>query len=132
MSDGANATVFGPIWDWFGNIALPWFRDLFLSTGRAVIRVLTPQILTFVAIWKVIKMMVTFVSWAIVELHDSMMRVDFAAFVAPDSTLLVYGAFMNRFLPLTETFAIVILMVNLCIVVILVRWFKSFLPSISN
>jgi len=43
-----------------------------------------------------------------------------------------YYTFLDRFLPLSEAFAGMIVMFNVWLCVVVLRWVKSFVPTISN
>ena len=75
---------------------------------------------------------ISFTAWAInqmVELADS---VDLSDIETGSVTLLQFGAFINRFVPLTESFALAIIIFDIWALVTAFRWVKSFVPTLSN
>lgn len=120
------------IWDWFGQEAVPWFTAAFKGLLDGFLRMVGPlawawlKIMTFVGIW------LELVSLSIASLREGLIEMSSMELFKPDGALLYYGSFMNRFLPLTETFALAILISHLYFLVIVVRWVKSFIPTLSN
>jgi len=86
----------------------------------------------FYAVWHLGAAILALWLWAVEKFVYTLL--DLLALELPvlQGALLPYYVFFNRFLPLEETFAGVIVVFGIWQVVIIVRWTKSFIPFISN
>lgn len=122
------------LWDWFGNVALPWFSRLAWSFLDGLSRLFGGYLLLWFKVMGAVVVLFEGIRWSIYTVGEAIANIGIAlpSMVGPNSTLLHYGTFINRFLPLTESFALFVLLAGLWVSVIIVRWVKSFIPTISN
>lgn len=121
-----------PLWNWFRDNALPFFKGLFES---AIEFLMFNTRFIFSAgkfIWLVACGVIVASYWAVVTISDMMENLDINALAHPTAQMLQYYAFMNRFLPLAEGFAGAVICFDVWLVIVLIRWIKSFIPTLSN
>lgn len=123
------------LWTWIAN---SWqiIRDEFWDIVSWVWdrykgwHILTFKMLT--AFLSFIFLVISSVWWALQTMAEMLASIDPSQINAGSTTMLQYGVFINRFVPLTEALAGAILLFHLWISVILFRWVKSFVPTVSN
>lgn len=120
------------LWSWFADNFRPWLANLAWSVMDAFARLMGPWALVLLKIAAVVWILLEGLRWAVPVMSEAVASIVFSGLFKPNSTLLVYGAFINRFVPLVECFAMVVLMAHLWIAVIILRWAKSFIPLWSN
>lgn len=121
-----------PLWNWFSDFFVPIFRDAFrvlmgfcklaLAVFRAIFRNWHTVFVGFMGL----------LVWMLNELTTSINNLDLQALSKPAGTMIQYFAFMNRFVPLSEAFAGILVIFNIWLFVTSIRWLKSFIPTISN
>ncbi|MEK7950400.1 hypothetical protein [Luteolibacter soli] len=102
-----------------------WFNDkiqTMFNTGWAVLY----------AAWSIVLVFAALGAWAIGQISDSLSHIDLQAIKTGSGSLLQYGAFINRFIPLTEAASVSIIVFNIWLAVTILRWIKSFVPFVSN
>lgn len=120
------------LWTWFGNQAIPFFKRLAKGTVDLLLRSCLPFFAPAIKVVSVVWVLLEGVFWAMQVVGDSMAQIALSGILRPESALLTYGAFINRFVPLVESFALIVLLAALWTSVIVVRWIKSFIPFFSN
>jgi hypothetical protein len=120
------------LWTWFGNTFYPVLESLFRGLVSVLSRLFGPTFVILMKLAGVAWAMLEGLVWAVSTISDGIQEITVSGILKPDSSILVYGAFMNRFLPLTESFAMIAVLASLWSVVIAVRWIKSFIPTLSN
>ncbi|RYD49898.1 MAG: hypothetical protein EOP85_00690 [Verrucomicrobiaceae bacterium] len=119
-------------WGWFANFFVPIFRTLwkdwlrvFISFSEVLFKILK-NLYFIMWVW------MTLAIWAANKILDTINELTFADISGPSAQLLQYYAFMNRFIPLSEAFAGVIVSFHIWLLVTTLRWIKSFVPTLSN
>lgn len=70
--------------------------------------------------------------WAFDQFENTISDIDFGDWQLAGTDLLLYGRFIDRFIPLTEGLSIAVLFGNIMVLVVIWRWVKSFIPTLSN
>ncbi len=120
-----------PLWNWMADNFVPWLKTFLTALLEVYLGPLFAFLLPVAKIVTAIVAALELIAWALVILIDSLANFDLSGFVAPDSALLTYGLFIDRFVPLHEALAFAILAFTLWQVVLLARWvrfFFKFLP----
>ena len=123
-------------WAWVASSAWPALRDTILEGGAWVLdkffSVSKLYWLLACTLFSLVLTLAMATAWAVREIADMMSTVDFQAIKAGSAGMLQYGAFINRFIPLSEGLAGAIVCFDIWLVVVTIRWIKSFIPTVSN
>jgi len=129
----------GPLdkfWHWLQNefwLTLKYSLNFFFAaiTDKIQLMFNTAWAVMYAA-WSIVLVMFSLGLWAVQQISESLADIDLQAIKAGSASMLQYGAFINRFIPLTEGAALSILVFNVWLAVTILRWIKSFIPTISN
>jgi len=120
------------VWTWFANEAVPWFVAALKGVLNALVRWLGPVAVVILKVTTVVMVICEISVAAISQLAYSFHEMLQMELFKPDGALLTYGVFINRFVPLTETFAMAIVIANIYVLMIVFRWLKSLIPTMAN
>ena len=124
--------VFTGMWDWFVDVAFPFFIKLFDNFLNDILKKLFP----FFGFFKFLSILVIGIIgatlWSLSYLNNAMANIRLADIKGPSGEMLSHYTFMNNFLPLGEAFAGAILCFNVWFIRTAFRWVKSFIPTLSN
>jgi len=112
--------------DWVSGELKNWLWGLVRSALEWFDKQSSPLMKVVAALWVFAVAWVALMVWASAEVVASI--TDFCATGLPtlSGTLLPYFQFLNRFIPLEESLATMLVLFHLWLVVVLVRWIKSF------
>ena len=122
------------MWNWFADKFVPFLKGAF-ETLFSVIGGWFGVAWSFVLmVWAIVAGILTLIVWAFGKLTQLVSTLDIEALASlkPMAGMLHFYVFINRLVPLDEAFAGVGVCFTLWLTITLIRWIKSFLPSVSN
>lgn len=120
------------MWSWFASFFMPSLASSFQAL-MGFGKLLSSVFLAIFKNWQVILgVFLALLIWALNTAATAIASIDLTTVPKPAVVLLQYYTFMNRFLPLTEAFAGIVIIFNIWLFVTTLRWIKSFVPTISN
>jgi len=123
----ADATS-SPIWNWFANTAGPWFAGWFTK----FLDYLKYQWSILKFMWALVAGFFSVLIWAVTSIADSLAAIDFTHITGPTADTVVYYRFIDRFVPLHEAMALMVIYSSIWTAMICIRWIKQFVPTLSN
>jgi len=127
-----NDSFLSGLWDWFASVAMPWLSSLV----RGALEKVTPFLLVVVKMaafsYTVTVGVWSLITWAWSFCLDQFQVMLSTNWPAVQGNLVVYYTFINRLVPLSETIATAIVVFNIWVAVVVVRWVKSIIPTLSN
>lgn len=120
------------LWEWFSKEFVEWIKVALRGALNAFVRWLGPFAMIMLKVSVIVCAAFELTLAAISQLAFSLHELIQMELFKPDGALLTYAVFINRFVPLTETFAMAILITNIYALVIAFRWLKSLIPFWSN
>lgn len=120
------------MWNWFADNVLPWFAVAFRAITNTLLFYVEYLLFQVRLLGIILFGLVMSTVFAIETLADLAEELVMADLVSPASTMITYYAFINKFIPLHESIAVAIIIFQIWGSVNLIRWAKSFIPTISN
>lgn len=120
------------LWGWFAQYIVPLLKNLLLELAKLLVGLFGSAWKMFKLQWGVILGLLGLLVWAIQDILGYLNNLDLATVGKPTLGMLQYYAFINRFVPLTEAFVGAVACFQVWLVVTIIRWIKSILPTISN
>lgn len=124
--------ILDPLWNWFRDQAIPFFDKLGRRIVQEIFLYAESLIRSAKAFWVFLCAVWAVTVWAVTQIRDSFANIDLHQLEAPLATQLEYFLFINRFIPVVEAFAGALLCFELWLLVVIIRWVKSFIPTLSN
>lgn len=120
------------MWNWFFEKAMPWFRELLQQALNVVCPILFAGLRISVACWGIVLGIWALITWAWSTVFTMIQDILLQQLPTLQGQLVVYWTFINRLVPLSEGVAMSIIIFNVWVSVVVIRWFKSIIPTISN
>jgi hypothetical protein len=120
------------VWNWFASKALPWIAALCQELLRVVCPFFLPVIRVSIFSYTVAMGLWALITWAWSRAWALLQEVLATDFPRVQGNLIVYYDFINRLVPLSETIATSIIVFNIWAAVVVIRWIKSIIPTLSN
>jgi hypothetical protein len=123
---------FNSLWDWFADHALPWVKELAVSLFQLFLVTFWEWFTVGRFLWAVVSGLIAASVWAVGVVVDSIENLDLDALPHAAGPMLQYYAFLDRFIPVSEAFAGALICFDVWLIVVIFRWIKSFIPTLSN
>jgi len=122
----------GPIWGWFKDNAFPFFKELVRASIAAIWYIAKPYWKISIVVWGLGTLFLQVLVWSWAQIAAQLDALASAKMPSVSGDLLHYYAFVDRFLPLTEAISGWATVGVIWLAVTIIRWIKSFVPTLSN